>query len=341
MPRIRAEPEDFVVEEVPLYPPIGEGMHTLLWIEKRLANTDGIARALARATGVPLREVGYAGRKDRDAVTRQWFSVPELAPAAARELELPGARVLAAVRHPHKLRVGQLKGNRFRLKVREVDVDSAHLAEERLEEILCRGLPNRFGRQRFGRDGANIKRGAEILAGSRVRGDRRHALLMVSALQSAVFNRVLDERDLDQLIAGDVAVVHATGGHFLVNDPASESARLKSFEVSATGPLFGTKMQRPRGDAAKLEDAAMAHFDLPPSIALRPPSGLRVYGARRPLRVRLEDVRTEWADDTMMLVFTLPAGSYATVLVEELFAGEVEEGQRPAVDPVEDADEAH
>lgn len=341
MPRIRTRPEDFVVEELPLFPPIGEGTHTHLWIEKRLRTTDEVAHDLARAAGVPPREVGYAGRKDRDAVTRQWFSVPELDPETARGLELPDARVLEVVRHAHRLRVGQLRGNHFRLRVREVDGEAAEHAAQRLAELRRRGLPNRFGRQRFGRDGGNVARGAALLRGGRLHGDRRQALLMVSALQSAVFNQVLDERadTYDRLLEGDVAVSHATGLCFLVRDPERERDRLASFEVSATGPIFGTKMQRPRGAAAALEDAAMARFDLPPASALEVPRGLRLHGGRRALRIRLDDVRSAWAGGVLELEFTLPAGSYATVLVAELFPGKLDEAGSSL--PPEDADEAH
>lgn len=341
MPRIRAQPEDFVVEELSLFPPIGNGNHTHLWVEKRLRTTDDVARDLARAAGVPPREVGYAGRKDRHAVTRQWFSVPELDPEKARELELPGARVVEAVRHAHRLRVGQLRGNAFTLRVRDVDRAAATAAEERLDEMLAHGMPNRFGRQRFGRDGGNVARGAELLRSGQLRGDRRQALLMISALQSAVFNQVLAERaaTLDRLLAGDVAVSHATGLCFVVQDPEREAARVASFEISPTGPIFGTKMQRPRGAAAALEDAVMARFELPSANALAVPRSLRLHGERRALRIRLEDARARWDDGVMELAFTLPPGSYATVLVEELFPDKLDEG--PNDHPLKDADEAH
>lgn len=343
MPRIRVEPEDFVVEEEALYPPIGEGNHTHLWIEKRLRTTDGVARELAQAARVPAREVGYAGRKDRVAVTRQWFSVPELDPAAARSLELRGARVLDAVRHPHRLRVGQLRSNRFRLRVRDVDRAAAEAAGKRLDEMARHGMPNRFGQQRFGRDGANAERGAEILRRPSFHGDRRDALLMVSALQSAVFNQVLDERAgrLGRLLDGDVVVVHATGGHFVVRDLRADQSRAESFEVSPTGPIFGTKMLRPRGEAAALEAAVMERFGLPPLAALEVPRGLRVYGDRRSLRIRITDVRHEWSDGSLLLELTLPSGSFATVLVEELFPGRLEDASGGGGHPSEDADEAH
>jgi len=186
-----------------------------------------------------------------------------------------------------------------------------------------------------------VARGAEMLRDGRLHGDRRQALLMISALQSAVFNELLDARaaTYDRLLEGDVAMTHATGLCFVVREPEREAERLASFQVSATGPIFGSKMQRPRGAAAALEDAAMARLDLPPANALQVPRGLRLYGGRRVLRIRLEDVRTAWDAGVLELEFTLPAGSYATVLVTELFADKLDEGTN--THPLEDADEAH
>ncbi len=324
LPRLRGQPEDFEVEEIALYPPLGEGVHTHLWIEKRLMTTDEVARALAAAVGKPLREVGYAGRKDRRAVTRQWFSVPELNPAAALALELDPSRgssdgssirVLDAVRHRERLRVGQLRGNRFRLLVRGVDAAVAREATRRLEEVRRRGLVNRFGSQRFGRDGANPARGAEILQGGSWGGrggDRRHALLMISALQAAVFNRLLDLRAahgvaVDQLMAGDLAVVHATGALLVIDDATAEGGRLERFELSPTGPIFGTKMRRPRSEAEELERQAMRDLGLPGGRFFDAPRGLRLYGDRRPLRARVEEATAQSQGETLQLDFILPA----------------------------------
>ncbi len=323
MPRIRSRPEDFLVEELPLYPPAGEGEHTYLWVEKRLRTTDQVARDLARAAGVSPREVGYAGRKDRIAVARQWFSVPGLDPERALALDLPGARVLEAIRHRHKLRTGHLRGNRFRLVVREVAEGEARRAGERLRLLLGRGLPNRFGEQRFGREGGNVEAGLAILRGGRVRGDRRRARLLVSAVQSEVFNRVLARRPwpLDAVVEGDVAVVHARGGLFLVEEPEREAVRAAAFEVSATGPIFGRKMRRPGGEVAALEAAVMAELGLPGAEAVAPPRGIRLDGGRRPLRVRPEGLAWAWREGVLHLEFELPPGSYATVMMAELFSG--------------------
>ena len=321
--RIRSEPEEFLVEEIPLYPPAGEGEHTFAWVEKRLATTEAVARALARGAGVRSRDVGYAGRKDRVAVARQWFSVPGVAPERLRGVSGAGFRVLDAVRHRHKLRTGHLAGNRFDIRVREVGADAAAAAAERLPLLRERGLPNRFGPQRFGRDAANPERARALLAGAPVR-DRRAARFLLSALQAELFNAVLDRRPLplDAVEAGDVAVVHRSGGLFRVEDPALEAPRAARFEISATGPIFGARATAPGGEPARREARLRADLGIPPDDALALPAGVRLPGARRPLRVRPEELVMESAGaDALRLRFRLPPGGYATVLLEALFSG--------------------
>jgi tRNA pseudouridine13 synthase len=325
--RIRTTPEDFRVEERPLYPASGAGAHTFVRIEKRLRTTEAVARDLARAAGARPQDVGYAGRKDRVAVATQWLSVPDLDPDAALALELPGARVLEAVRHPHKLRTGHLSGNRFAIRVRGADAAARARAQARAAEIAARGLPNRFGEQRFGRAGDNAERARRFCAGEIAVRDRRDARFLVSAWQSEVFNAVLAARSLplDELEAGDLAMRHESGGVFLVEDPAREQERAFAFEISPTGPVFGPRMTWPGGAVAARERAVMTEHGLDPD-ALRLP-GVRARGARRALRVRPDELALEADGEDVMLRFDLPPGSYATVLVEELF-GVVEDASR-------------
>jgi tRNA pseudouridine13 synthase len=312
-------PEDFVVEEIPSYEPSGEGGHTFLWIEKRLRNSEEVARSLAREAGVPARDVGYAGRKDRFAVTRQHFSVPGLDPERAAALALPGAVVLRAARHPHKLRTGHLRGNRFWLRVHGVDAVLAASAESRATVLARVGMPNRFGDQRFGRGGANVERGVRLLAGASGRADRREARFLVSAVQAAVFNEVLAARPLplDQVEMGDLARRTDSGGLFLVEEPAIDNERASRFEISATGPLFGTRMERPGEAVDARERVAIERLGMPAGT-LTPPRGVRLRGGRRPVRVPVSELGLEGDGDELRLEFTLPAGSYATVLLEEL-----------------------
>jgi len=313
-------PEDFRVEEIPLFTPSGRGDHTYVRVEKVLRSTEEVARALARTAGVRSRDIGYAGRKDRFAVTTQWFSVPGLDPDAVLALE--GVRVLEAARHGHKLRVGQLAGNRFALVLRGVVPAVARGAAARLEVLAERGLPNGFGAQRFGRDGDNPGVGRRVLDGDLVMRDRRRARFFVSALQAAVFNDVLaGRRDAGRCLqVGDVAVVHESGGLFLVEDPAVEQPRADRFEISATGPIFGTRVLAPTGEPAEREHEALVAR----GVALKPslPRGLRLRGARRPLRVRPREIESRFVAGALHLGFVLPAGSYASVLVEDLVRSE-------------------
>lgn len=316
------------MDELPLYEPVGRGEHTFVRIEKRDLTTAELVRRIAARMGLRPRDLGYAGRKDRRAVTRQWLSVPHLAPERAAELEGEGVRVLEAVRHLHKLRLGDLRGNRFEIAVREVDRAAAECAATRLEEIRRVGLPNRFGPQRFGRDGANALRGRELLARGRVRGDPRDAGLLVSAFQAEVFNRVLAERGLplDVVEEGDWAIEHASGGVFLVRELERDLLRARAFEVSATGPLFGTHMPEARGAPGRRESSAFEALGVPDPAKLDSLRGLRLRGGRRALRVRVEDLESDPGADALRLRFALPPGSYATVLLEELFGAELARG---------------
>ncbi len=319
--RIRACPEDFRVDEIALYPTAGTGAHAFVRVEKRLRTTEEVARELARAAGVAPRDVGYAGRKDRVAVTTQWFSVPGLEPDAALALPLRGARVLEAARHPHKLRTGHLRGNRFRILVRDVPAALAEAAASRAGELLRRGLPNRFGEQRFGRDRANALQGRRILHGELEPRDRRAARFLLSALQAEVFNAVLAARGdgYDRIEKGDVAVVHASGGLFVVDEPEREAPRAAAFEISPTGPIFGSRVIAPDAEVARRERAALESHGVP-AEGLRAPRGIRLRGARRPLRVRPEGLALEPVPEGLCVCVTLPPGSYVTVLLEHLLA---------------------
>jgi len=315
-----AASEDFVVDEIPAYAPSGEGTHTFVRIEKRDCNTEEVVRLLASAARVAPSEIGYAGRKDRVAIARQWLSVPNLDPLLALELVLPRVRVLEAARHPHKLRTGHLRGNAFEIAVRDVDAVTAARARTRLGEMANTGMPNRYGEQRFGRDGDNAIRAAALLSGRETLRDRRHARFLISALQAAVFNEVLARRPLSLAAVelGDVAMVQASGGLFVVEDLAREAPRAAAFEISATGPIFGTRVLEAAGAPAQRERDALQACGLDPDVVPTPPRGVRLHGARRALRVPVPDARADFGDGILRLRFVLPPGSYATVLVEEL-----------------------
>ncbi|HEB91443.1 MAG TPA: tRNA pseudouridine(13) synthase TruD [Deltaproteobacteria bacterium] len=344
---IRSVPEDFIVVEEPLYPPTGEGGHTFVRVEKRERTTEQVARDLARAAGVTAREVGMAGRKDRHAVTTQWFSLPAVEPARALDFELPEVRVLEAHRHPHKLKTGHLLRNRFEITLRDIrppggtgssrvgeqeggtgDGDDLDAIRRRAAELVERGMPNRYGEQRFGMRGTNVEEAKALLRTGPGRsrrprsGDRRAARFLISALQSAVFNAVLEERgeDFDRVVLGDLARVEESGGLFWVDDPDRESPRARAFEISATGPIFGTRMRSPKGEVARLERAVFDRFGLPELPELVLPRGVRARGTRRPFRVRPIDldVRALPEGGGIRVGCALPPGAYVTVLLEAL-----------------------
>jgi tRNA pseudouridine13 synthase len=327
IPVFKSCPEDFVVDEQPLYPPSGEGGHTFVRVEKRLRTTEEVARELARSVGVSAHDVGYAGRKDRMAVARQWFSVPGLDPEHALALSLHNATVLEAACHAHKLRTGHLRCNHFEIWVRGLTPGAAESAREKLARFAQAGFANRYGDQRFGRNRDNAERGRELLLGKVRPRDRRGARFLLSALQSEVFNEVLARRPLplDCFEPGDLAVKHESGGIFEVVDEAVENERAARFEISPTGPVFGTKAPRPGGVPGEREAEVMADLGLPPIEALSPPRGIRLPGARRTLRTRPSDLDIEVDGDALCLKFALQPGSYVTVLLSEAF-GEVREG---------------
>jgi tRNA pseudouridine13 synthase len=337
---VRAAPEDFEVEELPAYRPSGQGTHLFLWVEKRERNTREVVEEIARALGVRARDVGVAGQKDRHALTRQFLSVAGKRPPDAHGLAGEGWRVLSAKLHANKLRTGHLLGNRFRIVVRGCAPDAGARARSIADALAARGLPNLFGPQRFGRNGANVPLGRALVAGAdapevaRARHDRFLKRIAVSAFQSFLFNRVLAERLRDGLFAaalpGDLMKKLDTGGLFRTEDAAADSARVARFEISPTGPMFGHRMMEPAGDALLRERRVLASEQL--ALSSFEPLGGDAEGTRRALRLPLSlEVGDE--GDVVSLRFDLPKGSFATAVLREVMKAEApadlpEEGAR-------------
>ncbi len=323
---IRQQPEDFVVEEVPAYAPIGKGEHTYIRVEKRGLSTFALVQQLAEELGVRRRDIGYAGLKDTWAVTRQTLSVWNVPPARAEALTLENARVLWARRHTNKLRTGHLRGNRFTLRIRDVHPEAEARAAPILEMLAARGVPNGYGEQRFGNRGDNHWTGWALVRHDRpaleARGvahlSYRKRRFFVSAFQSALFNRYLAERmaqgTMDDLLHGDLAKKHDTGGIFTVEDVAVERPRIPAWEISATGPLYGYKMMEPKYEAAALEATLLRRYELTPDDF----APVKAPGTRRHLRYRPEDLEWRIEDEGLIVSFFAPSGSYATLLLREL-----------------------
>jgi len=381
--RIKAEFDDFRVEEIPLYSPCGTGEHTYFEIEKSGLSTFGAVNEIARALHVKPQQIGYAGQKDARAVTRQTLSVLHIPPRKVTDLDLRDIRILWAREHTNKLRIGHLAGNRFTIRVRDVPESALDPCRAILDVLERRGVPNYFGSQRFGQRGDTHELGRAIVrddidgllraflggplpsempavrearrlydAGElaaalnawppRFRDERRalETLLksngadasrravrsipkrvrtfFVSAYQAYLFNLVMDARleTLDQVTAGDVATKHDSGGSFLVEDPLIEGPRVDRFEISPSGPIYGYRTLLAEGEQGRLERQILAGEGMTLEEFKTVP-GLKLKGARRPLRFPMQEVDC-WFDDGVVVTFVLPPGSYATNVLAEI-----------------------
>jgi tRNA pseudouridine13 synthase len=318
--RLRVEAADFQVEEQLGFAPDGEGDHLLLWVRKTDANTDWVAQRLAELAGVASKDLGFAGLKDRRAVTSQWFSLPR---PRDREpdwstLAAEGIEVLAVHPHRRKLRRGSLAGNRFRIRVRDWAPDPDRLAD-RIAVIRAQGVPNWFGEQRFGRQGANLARADALFHGAIRRPSRHQQGLWLSAARSQVFNAVLAERvhrgDWDRPLPGDC--LNLAGSHSFFPAATIDAVlteRCARHDLHPTGPLWG-RGDPPTGGAVRaLEDAVAARH---PGW----PGGLARFGLeqeRRALRLLVPDLSWTLVDHGCELAFQLPAGAYATAILREV-----------------------
>lgn len=329
--RIRLKDDDFEVEEVPSYEPCGSGDHLFLWVEKRGMAPEYFARTIAQRLGIPAGAVGTAGLKDRHAVTRQWVSVPKDAEPRLAKLDGDGIRVLKTGRHTNKLKPGHLRGNRFRILVR--DAAKSDSVDAVVARVRGQGLPNFYGPQRFGRDGSTVELGLQCLAG---KGPKRIRPFLfrfaLSSVQSLLFNDCLARRMQDGLyrtvLDGDVMAKWPFGGLFVARDVPAEQARFDAKETVTAGPMFGTKTFRAEGAAAEREAAVLRDNGMAPASFAG--FGKLVLGTRRHNLVYLDDLAAAWEPDGLRLGFTLPAGSYATVLLREIMKAAVDDQDEPA-----------
>jgi len=374
-------PEDFMVEELPLYPCSGQGEHLYLLLEKRGTTTAEMLRQIAACLKLSTREIGYAGLKDAQAITRQMISLPARCEKQLARLEQLPFKILTSNRHDNKLRLGHLSGNRFRLRIRKPDPQARKKAELILQRLEKEGVPNRFGEQRYGLLGNSHRLGQLLLIGdyrefcqefigdpqlisdpkwrlaaqlfragdlsdaaqqlpAKMINERRlietlmkrpapkvAALalpkpllrLYISALQSWLFDQLLDQRlpHLGSLQNGDLAIKHANGACFLVDDAPTEQPRADQFEISPTAPLFGTKIKLAEQEPGESERSLLKHFGLRPESWKRG-DGLTMTGKRRALRVPISGIATTAIENDLQLDFCLPRGSYATSVLNEL-----------------------
>jgi len=323
---IKAEPEDFRVEEQLSFVPSGNGPHWLLRVEKRGANTRWVAEQLARLAGLPPADVGYAGLKDRHAITAQWFSVPVGKKSqefwhAARSDEF---RVLEVHANQRKLKRGALSGNRFRIRLRNV-AWSRDALEAKLAALRARGAPNYFGPQRFGRDGCNLDRVADWIEGDVKPAGRTERGFALSAARSLIFNAVLARRvesaSWGLLQPGDLASLDGSGSHFRVEAVDDElSRRVEAFDIHPSGPLWGRGPPQSEGTVHEIELATAREFGAVAELLAA--EGLEQE--RRPLRCAVRDlcVEAESGVETeagmLTLAFSLGRGQFATAVLREI-----------------------
>ncbi len=315
----RHMPEDFIVDEVPAYVPEGQGDHVFVKIEKRDLNTQDAISLMARELGIDAKEAGYAGLKDKRAVCTQWVSVLCASDEPFDRYTLDNPRILEFKRHPHKLRMGHLRGNQFTIRLRDVKNVDLDGVRARLDALTVNGLPNFYGVQRFGVDARNLRRAwAWQIEDQRMSMARHEAKFLVSALQSAIFNHLLAERMrqgyFQRLIPGDLMQKEDTGGLFTTSDVQVDQARMDDWQISPTGPILGKKMRSPEGEGLAFETAIVSQ--LPKTELWTRRLG---PGSRRALRVRVKQASLEAEKSDVVLRFELPKGSYATSVLIELF----------------------
>jgi tRNA pseudouridine13 synthase len=319
---LRATPEDFLVDEDLGFTPDGAGEHVLLRVEKRGANTDFVARELAKYADIAPDAVSYAGMKDRHAVTRQTFSLHlpgKRAEPDWQALRHDEFRVLDAQRHSRKLKRGALKGNRFRIVLREVAGDRG-IAEARIAAIASDGVPNYFGEQRFGHGGANVERALRMFEGRRVQ--RHERSLLLSAARSHIFNALLaariDTGNWRTPLAGEVWMLAGTHSIFGPEPLGDELVRrFGDGDIGLTGPLWGKGALRSAEEVARIETGVVAQHA--PLAAGLEANGLNQE--RRALALRPLDFSVNWLTDRdLELAFSLPAGAYATTVLREVCA---------------------
>lgn len=320
----KVKAEDFVVEEQIAFTLSGEGEHLWCWVEKRGENTDWVAQQLARWAGVSPANIGVAGQKDRHAVTRQWFSIwlPGQADPEPSSLALDNVRILRMLRHSRKLQTGGLSGNRFEIVLRDLE-GGCELLHQRLETVAKEGVPNYFGDQRFGFKGANLSKATAFLQGRLPRVKRNQKSLYISAARSWLFNLVLSERirrgGWNAFLAGDVLQLEGSSRWFEDDGSSGLAERVASGDLHPTGPLYGRGAWPVEHMVRDLEQTVVAAF--PAWLEGLDKQGLK--HDRRALRVMPQQFEWQWLQQpndktALQLRFSLPAGSYASMVLREL-----------------------
>lgn len=319
----KGQPEDFYVEEELGFEPDGAGEHLFLNIEKRGLSTFEAQSLLARHFRVPAKDIAYAGMKDKQGITRQWFSVHVRKEATPdTDLQHPQLRILRAERNSRKLRRGTHSGNRFRIVLRN-PVGDRDACLARLQTVAAGGVPNYFGGQRFGRREDNTERALQWFRGETSPG-RQERSLILSAARSYLFNAVLAERvgggNWNSSLEGDVMALAGTGSTFAAERATAEEleTRLQTLDIHPTGPMWGRGLPAAKGAALVLETRIISQY---PELS----AGLEAQGLvqeRRPLRLVVANLQGSFSADALIIEFSLGRGAYATAVLREVVTTE-------------------
>lgn len=312
--------DDFIVEEKLSFQPTAEGQHAYLNIRKRDLNTVDVVNRLAKFLQCKPSSIGYAGLKDKRAVTSQWFSAdlrgspdPDWSGLNAKDLE-----ILEVTRHSRKLKIGAIAENGFDIVIRHLQGDAGEL-EQKLLAVKQQGVPNYFGEQRFGKDYANARKALRWFAGEAKAPKKHQRSMVISAARSYLFNAVLSKRveqgSWNTPLMGDVMGLRGSRSYFVPDlIDGSVLQRCSSGDISPTGPLWGDGDLPVTGGVQDLElDIASQHQVLIKGLVAQ---GLQQQ--RRALRVMLDDLQWVIDNDSLKLSFRLPSGSYATSVLREM-----------------------
>lgn len=317
--QLKQSPQDFEVEEILGFEPDGDGEHQFLWIEKQGLNTVDAAKRLASFAGVREADISWAGLKDRQALTRQWFSLQ--LPGRAVDWSSwsdPELQILRAERHSRKLRRGSHRSNRFVITLRDLNGDLDAMVS-RLQQIATEGVPNYFGAQRFGRDGRNLFMAQRWVAQEMPRIKPAQRGMYLSVLRSHLFNSVLAARVADgswqRPLDGELFILDGSGSFFAGEIDAEIERRIADWDIHPSGPLCG----RAGKQQVTLAAAALEATTLAPAAAIC--DALQRAGLdaeRRSLRLRPDAMSWDLSEGRLRLCFTLPRGCFATSVVREL-----------------------
>ncbi|OOF59435.1 tRNA pseudouridine(13) synthase TruD [Rodentibacter genomosp. 2] len=314
---LKQECADFIVIEDLGYEMSGEGEFVALKVRKTGCNTLFVGEKLAKFAGVSERNMGYAGLKDRQAITEQWFclQMPGQETPDFSQFVLEGVEILEVTRHHRKIRTGSLQGNHFEILLR--DAEETDELKMRLNCVANFGFPNYFTEQRFGRDGHNLTQALRWEQGEIKVKDRKKRGFYLSAARSEIFNLIVAariEQDLaQQILPNDIVQLNGSHSWFKADDTEDLNAlqvRLNQQDILLTAPLIGEENPL----ASDIENVIVEQHNVFSPLMKQE----KMKAARRPLLMQPQHFKWQFVEEGLKLAFYLPSGSYATALIREL-----------------------